>query len=256
MQDWKGDIAKQTLADQVAEHIIARIADGTLKRGEALPSQRELARRIGISLPAVREAIQRLQMLGVVRTAHGSGMVVADIGWQQIVLEPSLLLVALEGDALRHMWEARHALENEVARLAAIRATDEDIAALTAIVEEAGEFLPTFEQNRELNRRFHICLAKAARNPVLEEMLAGLLAMDLSAVRQIYNEDIGRRSWEIHRQIFDAIVSHDPRAAVTAMEEHAAALDSEMVAVDAIVRGARSSETPVKNKRSRRTEGV
>lgn len=256
MQDWKGGIAKQTLADQVAEHIIALISGGTLKRGEALPSQRELARQIGISLPAIREAIQRLQMLGVVRTEHGSGMVVADIGWQQIVLEPSLLLVALEGDALRHMWEARHALENEVARLAAIRATDEDIAALAAIVDEAGQFLPTFEQNRELNRQFHLRLAKAARNPVLEEMLAGLLTMDLSAIRQIYSEEISRRSWTIHRQIFDAIAGHDPRAAVTAMEEHAAALDLEMVEVDAIVRGAEPSVAPVKGKRSRRVEGV
>lgn len=244
MQDWKGGIVRQTLADQVAEHIIALMAEGVLKRGEALPSQRELARQIGISLPAVREAIQRLQMLGVVRTEHGSGMVVADIGWQQVVLEPSLLLVALEGDALRHMWEARHALENEVARLAAIRATDDDIRALKDVIEEAGPFLSSFEVNRELNRRFHMAIAQAAKNPVLEEMLAGLLAIDLSAIRQIFSEEVSRHSWKVHRQIFEAIASHDPRAAVSAMEEHAAALDSEMVAVDAFVRSGNPTLAP------------
>lgn len=254
MHGWKGNIAKQTLADQVAERLVAMIAEGTLKKGDALPSQRELAREMGISLPAVREAIQRLQMLRVVHTEQGSGMVVGEIGWQQIVLEPSLLLVALEGDALRHMWEARHALENEVARLAALRATDDDIAAIRAVIDKAGPYLETFEENRDLNREFHLGLARAAKNPVLEEMLSGLLGMDLSAVRQIYTKEISRHSWKVHRQIFDAVVKRDPRAAVIAMEAHAAALDSEMGAVDAMVQGSEGPASPPKRKRSRRVE--
>jgi DNA-binding FadR family transcriptional regulator len=254
MPSWMGTIAKQTLADKVAERIIAMIASGVLKRGDTLPSQREFAREMGISLAAVREAIQRLQVLRVVRTEQGSGMVVGEIGWQQVVLEPSLILVALEGDALRHMWEARHALENEVARLAALRATDADIAAVRAIIDKAGPYLETFEENRELNRQFHLALARAAKNPVLEEMLSGLLAMDLSAVRRIYTEEISRHSWKVHRQIFDAVARRDPRAALVAMEAHAAALDSEMMAVDAMVQGSEGPAAPIKRKRSRRVE--
>lgn len=257
MPKWTSGIAKHTLADQVAERILSLIAKGVLKRGEALPSQRQLASEMGISLPAVREAIQRLQMLRVVRTEQGSGMVVGEIGWQQIVLEPSLLLVAIEGDALRHMWEARHALETEVARLAAVRATDKDIATIAAVLEKAGPYLTTFEENRELNRQFHIGLAKAAKNPVLEEMLSGLLGMDLSAVRKIFSEDVSRRSWIVHRQIFDAVVRRDQRAAVEAMKAHAAALDSEMLELDAIVQGSEGPQVQIKRKRKpKRAESV
>ena len=241
MQSLKDKIAKQTLADQVAERILALISSGALRAGDALPAQRELAADMGVSLAAVREAIQRLQMLRVVRTEQGSGMVVCEVGWQQVVMEPSLLLVSLEGDALRHMWEARHAIENEVARLAAVRATPADLAAIKDVLDRAGPFLPTFEQNRDLNREFHIALARAAKNPVLEEMLTSLLGMDLSAVRQIFSEEISRHSWEIHRRIFEAVVQRDQQAAVRAMEDHAAALDAEVGEVQSLFR---SDESP------------
>lgn len=257
MTEWKGGIAKQTLADQVAERILSLIRSGELKTGDCLPSQRGLAVEMGISLPAVREAIQRLQMLRVIRTEQGSGMVVGEVGWQQIVLEPSLLLVALEGDALRHMWEARHAIEIEVARLAAIRATADDIAAISEVLERAGSFLPTFEENQDLNREFHIGLAHAAKNPILSDMLSGLLAMDLSAIRKIYNEEISRHSWAVHRQIFEAVQKRDPRAAVIAMEAHAAALDAEMGEVDSLVRRPEvPPAAPKKRKRAQRLEGA
>lgn len=255
MQQLKGKITKQTLADRVAERILSLISSGVLKPGDTLPAQRELAADMGVSLPAVREAIQRLQMLRVVRTEQGSGMVVGEVSWQQVFLEPSLLLVSLEGDALRHMWEARHAIENQVARLAAARATQEDIATLRKILDRAGAFLPTFEENRDLNREFHIALARAAKNPVLEEMLSGLLGIDLSAVRKIYSESISRHSWEIHRRIFDAVVKRDQRAAVLAMDEHAAALDAEMGEVASLVLGRDVPRTPPP-KRSRRLQGA
>lgn len=256
MLNWSSGIAKQTLADRVAERIVSMIANGVLKSGDTLPSQRELAREMGISLPAVREAIQRLQMLRVVRTEHGSGMVVGEVGWQQIVLEPSLLLVALEGHTLRHMWEARHAIESEVARLAATRATQDDLAAIAAVLDRAGAFLATFEENRELNKKFHLALAKAAKNPVLEDMLGGLLGIDMSAVRQIYSKEVSRRSWDVHRQIYKAVARRDPQAAVAAMAAHAAALSSEMVAVDAIVRGNSDPAASVKRKRPGKVERI
>ena len=244
MHSLKDKIAKQTLADQVAERILALISSGSLKAGDALPAQRELAADMGVSLAAVREAIQRLQMLRVIRTEQGSGMVVCEVGWQQVVMEPSLLLVSLEGDALRHMWEARHAIENEVARLAAVRATPADLAVIRDVLDRAGPFLPTFEQNRDLNREFHLALARAARNPVLEEMLTSLLGVDLSAVRQIFSEEVSRHSWEIHRRIFEAVVEGDQQAAVRAMEAHAAALDAEVGEVQSLFRAGEEPADP------------
>lgn len=230
-------ISKTTLADQVAERILALVTDGTFVPGNSLPSQRDLAHQFGVSLAAVREAVQRLQSLGVIRTQQGSGMVVCDIGWKQVMLEPSLLLVALEGNAMQHLWEARHALEIEVARLASLRATEADLAAIRAILDEAGEFLETAAENQRLNRKFHLALAAAAKNPVIEDLLSGLLEMDFSAVRKFYSEVSGRETWVLHRNIFNAISSRDPDAAEQAMEAHARALEEELSQLEQVVHG-------------------
>jgi GntR family transcriptional repressor for pyruvate dehydrogenase complex len=227
-------ISKATLADQVAERILTLVTDGTLVPGSSLPSQRDLAQQFRVSLAAVREAVQRLQSLGVIKTQHGSGMVVCDISWKQVMLEPSLVLVALEGNAMRHLWEARHALEIEVARLASLRATETDLAAIRGVLDEAGEFLETAAENQRLNRKFHLALAAAAKNPVIEDLLSGLLDMDFSAIRKFYTEASGRESWELHRNIFNAISSRDPHAAEQAMEAHAMALDEELSQLEAV----------------------
>ena len=67
-----------TLGDQVTDAILQRIAKGDFKPGMALPPQRELASELGVGLAVVREAIQRLQVLHVVRTRHGSGTLIME----------------------------------------------------------------------------------------------------------------------------------------------------------------------------------
>jgi len=100
-----------TLGDQVTDAILKRIAKGDFKTGMALPPQRELASELGVGLAVVREAIQRLQVLHVVRTRHGSGTVIEPIRWQQLVFQPALRVLALEPEMQKQIWEARHAIE-------------------------------------------------------------------------------------------------------------------------------------------------
>lgn len=232
-------VVRLTIADQVAELILQRIGRGLLRPGDPLPSQRALAKELGVSLSTVREAVQRLQMLRVVRTQHGRGMVVDSLRWPHLLFDPSLRIIALEESMLRHLLEARHAIEIETARLAAERASEGEVSSIRSILETAEPFVEDFEENQRLNRQFHLAIAHAAGNPVLRDLLQPLLEIDLSAVRQIFDKEISRKSWRVHREIFEAIAREDAAGAVAAMELHARALEAELERVEGLVRSQR-----------------
>ena len=155
---WSKPIVR-TLADQVADTILEQIARGQLRPGEVLPAQRELARRLGVGLAVVREAIQRLQTLRMLSSRQGRGTIVEPVGWAQLMFEPSLGILALEHHALAQIWEARNGIEKETARLAAERATEADLAVMRQILDEAAEGLSSYDEHKRLNRAFHGALA-------------------------------------------------------------------------------------------------
>lgn len=225
----------RTLADQVSAAMLEQIATGRYRPGQSMPSQRELARELGVGLSAVREAMQRLQSMGVLSSHQGRGTIVESVRWPQMLLEPSLALVAIERDMLSEVWEARNAIEMETARLAALRRTEDDLKALSKIIAEAGDGLSTYEANHRLNKVFHVALARAARNRFLSDMLAPLLEVDLTANRTIFDAEISRRSWLLHRAIYNAVAAQDVAAVAVAMQQHAGELESEIRQVDQLL---------------------
>ena len=232
---WAKPIVR-TLADQVADTILGWIARGTYRPGDALPSQRELARRLGVGLAVVRESIQRLQILRILSARQGLGTIVETVGWTQLMFEPSLGILALERHALAQIWEARNGIEKETALLATRRASAADLDAMRAILEQAGDGLDSYDDNHRLNRAFHGAIASASKNMVLAEMLEPLLRIDVGMKRKVYDVDLSRRSWQAHRRIFKAIESRDDSAVASAMTDHASALDAEMQKFEEIVK--------------------
>ena len=83
-QIWPKPVA-QSLPDQVAELIVQRIATGELSAGHRLPSQRRLAQSMGVGLAVVREAVKRLEALGILGATHGSGTVVRPFRWMPLL---------------------------------------------------------------------------------------------------------------------------------------------------------------------------
>ena len=152
-----------------------------------------------------------------------------------MLLEPSLALVAIERDMLSEVWEARNAIEMETSRLAALRRTEDDLKALTHIIAEAGDGPTTFEANHRLNKVFHVALARAAGNQFLSDMLAPLLEVDLTANRTIFDAEISRRSWLLHRAIYNAVAAQDLVAVAVAMRQHAGELEAEIRQVDQLL---------------------
>ena len=147
--------------EEAAEQIAGKVRAGELRRGDKLPPERELALLMEISRPTLREAVRVLVDAGVleVRRGPGGGMFVAgDVVPVELVRERSVLRLEEMNDVL----EARRLVEPGVARLAAQRATDEDLRPLERSIDEMREICARGGQPD--GRRAHALAAAPARD--------------------------------------------------------------------------------------------
>ncbi len=171
-----------TLTERVQQQIEDLILDQALLPGERLPSENEMARTLTVSRSVVREAIRLLTAKGLVAARNGSGIYVRALG-AELVSQPIQLLCRARGLTTEQLIEIRAALETATARLAAERATAQDIAALEAAVKRLEDPALGFEEHVQADLAFHRCLAVATHNPLFEvftEALTLVLAEFLS----------------------------------------------------------------------------
>ena len=218
-QIWPKPVA-QSLPDQVAELIVQRIATGELATGHKLPSQRQLAQSMGVGLAVVREAVKRLEALNILGATHGSGTVVRPFRWMPLLYDPSLFLLAVKRIGIRDLWETRRLLEVQIACLSAERATDENLKEIRAVLDRAMPPPLDYGVNLQLNREFHIAVAKGSQNAVLVDLLTPLLDVRVKGVDHLFTADVSRRTWAAHEAIYRVIAKHDVAAAEAAMREH------------------------------------
>ncbi|WP_084955844.1 FadR/GntR family transcriptional regulator [Thermoactinospora rubra] len=155
-------VVKKSAAVQVADQIVAAIRDEQLKPGDKLPSERELAQNFDVSRPTIREALAALELAGLAKSYKGRGTVVtgsaaAVATWGVEVLPPQV-------------FEARLAIEPSLAALAAEKRYPEDLRMLeSTLAKLEAEFAETGAYSSDLP--LHRAIAKAARNPILEQAL-------------------------------------------------------------------------------------
>ncbi|MEH3088688.1 MAG: FCD domain-containing protein [Microbacterium arborescens] len=160
----------------VLEKIESDLLAGKLGPGDRLPSERDLVAQLGVGRSSVREALRVLEVMGLIRTATGSGpsagaiVVARPSGGMQALLK---LQVAAQGFAISDVVSTRVLLEDWVAaQLAGGDGIDLDTAreALTAM-DAAGLTPADF---LALDAQFHVALAEASGNEVVAAMMAGL----------------------------------------------------------------------------------
>jgi DNA-binding FadR family transcriptional regulator len=148
----------QAVADQLAE----LISKEEYRSGDRLPTERELARQLGVSRPVVREAMIALEIAGLVEVRSGSGAYVRG---------DKRLATAAVGDLSEigpfDIFEARLAVEGEVAAAAARHAVAADLAELAEAIEQMRQADEAGRSTKPANQRFHLAVAAAARNPML-----------------------------------------------------------------------------------------
>ena len=159
-------IKRKRLSDQVSAQIQVRIASGELRSGDKLPPERELAESFGVSRGAVREALRNLERTGLIALqagAHGGAFI--GQGDPGLIGDSFRNLYQLGSVSLDELTEARLWLASTVVRIACARATDADLAALTANVDEAERLLKArrYDDKIDIHIEFHNLLARATR---------------------------------------------------------------------------------------------
>jgi DNA-binding FadR family transcriptional regulator len=225
------------LSDRLTEAILGIIRDADLGPGDAIPSARELAKRFELTTPTIREALRKLEATGAVEFRHGSGTYVGPTINNVVLANPHRPPITKE--SVLQLIGARLLLEPAVAAQAATvqataagaagavegghRSLEKLEAAVTNALTPPGG--PAFALN------FHVELAAASGNPVVEELIGSLLKVRLreqQQIRQLY--DNRKRDYEEHRAIFEAVQAGDAAAAEQLTREH---LDHIRAAIEA-----------------------
>ncbi|MHB9032824.1 MAG: FadR/GntR family transcriptional regulator [Anaerolineae bacterium] len=215
-------LTRSTLPAQVADQIQDLIEMDALHTGDKLPPERDLAERLGVSRPVVREALQVLLVRGLVKIKPGSGTFVQSPSAQSAAdyLELYFKLRHCPG-SLREFFEMRQLLEVETAGLAAERATADDVAKLESCLVTMRSEQLSLANYIAADVTFHLALANAAHNEYLL-MLLGPLASIWSHVISISTQAPGAIAGGIafHEDILRHISSHDVKGAGDAMRAH------------------------------------
>lgn len=209
------------LYEQIVDQIEQRILNGELKPGDKLPPERELAKQFGVSRTAVREAMKALTLKGLVEVHPGRGTIVTDT--TSIAVRHSIDLLVRIGsvDGIKDLVEVREILEPEIAALAAERATEEQVAAMTEAVEIMDRSLDDPEAFIEADMDFHQALAQATNNALVPVLLDSLVDLLREHRRKAASVEGGlNRGQAYHKQIVQAIEDKNAEAARAAMHRH------------------------------------
>lgn len=214
-------LARANLSERVAIEIMQKILTSHWKEGQKLPSEAELCKAFQIGRSTLREALKSLAFVGVVQGRHGEGTYV--VGGPTKFVNRMLAHGLLNADNdIDNIYEARIALETELAALCAERRTTDDLQNLERLIKEMRGPLPGGnEQFLNLDITFHLSIAAGAKNPILNQLL--------ETIRNLLREFITGslqipRSREVackeHTAIVRAIRQRNPRKASTAMRHH------------------------------------
>lgn len=207
--------------DKIIRQIRELITSGQLKPGNRLPPERKLAERLGVSRSHVREALQKLEFYGILKTQPQSGTVVAGIG---ITALEGLItdVLKMEDVDFKSLVETRVLLEVESVRLAAERRTEEDLTNIRAALNAHEAQVEDGEQGVEEDLLFHLKIAEASKNSVLKSLMIIIIPDIIKQLKHLEICNNGRyyKSLEEHKAIFQHIIDQDADRAVAAMRTH------------------------------------
>ena len=219
-------VTSEKLSSAVVRQIEELILRGILRPGERLPAERELAERLGVSRPSLRDAVAHLQSAGLLSTKAGAGIYVADVLGS--AFSPALVdLFARHEEAVFDYLSFRRDMEGLAAERAARLGSDTDLAVVAAVFAkmESAHEARSSEQEAQLDAQFHLAIIEASHNVVMLHMMRSMYDLLQGGVfynRQIMFKQRTSRSalLDQHRTINEALQARDPAAAREAVEAH------------------------------------
>lgn len=209
-------VNRRSVPEDVFEQIVTEVLSGEMKPGESLPSERRLAEVLGVSRPAVREALKRLTAVGLVEVRQGDATTVRDFRRHAgLDLLPRLLIRAgeLDPSVVRSILETRLHNGPKVAELAAER----NGPALTGLLDDTvraleGERDPVEQQRHALTFWDHIVDgADSIAFRLMYNTLRATYEPALPALAAVMADEVGRP--QAYRELADAVAAQDPQRA-------------------------------------------
>lgn len=217
-------IARRKLSHEVVERLLARIRAGEFPSGSLLPSERELMQALGVGRPAVREALQAIERMGLVAIVHGEGARVLALSAESVIeqiSESAMHLLSGSSDLLEHLKEARLQFEVAMARAAAARASPDRVEELRLLLEQHRASLDDPARFLETDMAFHRGIAAMSGNPIYmavsQAMLQWLEQFHCEALRAPGAESTTLAE---HVKLFKCIVARDAEGAARAVTAH------------------------------------
>jgi len=212
---------RSRLYEQIVQQIEESILKGTLKTGDQLPAERELAEQFGVSRTAVREAIKALSEKGLVEAYSGRGTFITN-GTSQAIRQSLDLMMKLGRLAgANYLAEVRSILEPDIAALAATRAEEQHLVSMREAVAVMDRSLQDPAAFIEADLDFHLALAEAAANPLILSLLDSIVALLREQRIRIFTVDGGPQRGQFHhKRILEAIERRDPEKARDEMRAH------------------------------------
>ncbi len=219
-------VTPEKLSTAVTRQIEKLILRGILRPGERLPAERELAERLGVSRPSLREAVAELQAKGLLSSRAGAGIYVADV-LGSAFSEALIRLFAEHDEAVFDYIAFRRDMEALAAERAAHLASGTDLMVIQALMDkmERAHLNPDPSEEAGLDAEFHLSILEASHNVVMLHMMRSMF--DLLREGVFYNRQMMFRQsttrtalLEQHRAINTALQARDPVAARAAVEAH------------------------------------
>jgi GntR family transcriptional repressor for pyruvate dehydrogenase complex len=213
-------IERTTLAASAFEQLISYVVNGDWKAGDRIPPERELCQQLGIARTSLREALKAMELVGMLDSRVGDGTFVCPRS--EFLARPLLWAFTGTDEAeLSDVMEARVLLERDLAGLAAERGSVDEIAKIGDAVMAMKASVASGTMMIEADMRFHLAVAEAAHNTVLEnavQLLRNLMRHWIKLKLLIPN--VPERVISQHEQIYEAIRTGHAEAARTAMRKH------------------------------------
>ncbi|GAB93194.1 FadR/GntR family transcriptional regulator [Gordonia rhizosphera] len=202
-----------SVTDEAIDKIKSMIVSGTLKPGERLPREADLAADLGVSRNSLREAVRALSLVRILDVRQGDGTYVSSLAPDSLLDAVSFLLELHQDDSVLEIFGVRRILEPGATALAARFMTDEDIQKLNDILLE--QYDGTIEDLVEHDLRFHAAIAVGSGNTLLASLLESISQPTVRARiwRGLTEENAFERTLAEHRGIVEAIAQRDPKLA-------------------------------------------
>ncbi|MGB7911189.1 MAG: FadR/GntR family transcriptional regulator [Desulfobaccales bacterium] len=215
----------QQLPAKIVAQIKAMVAEGNLQPGDKLPPEREFAPILGISRTPLREALKVLAAMGLVKSIHGKGVFIEHQSNVSDLSSLTSLILPSDPEMISDIFQIRKVMEQLAVELAVQRCNVDEIEKLTLEVEDirksTNNSMFSLIKFYEHDYRFHVLLAKATHNALIESIMKTVMRHCAECRRRTLRKEYRPySSIDEHLKIVEAISKRDLESARKAITEH------------------------------------